>query len=109
MHLFVATAQIVSLPKTILIRNTCLLGLLVALPNNKKKQSFCICNLYVNPFLYNELLELYCQHDFIIIEGYVDVKKIQVKSHNNNIKTKKQIQVKLSKIHPYIPNIVSQY
>nr|YP_009297949.1 putative single-stranded DNA binding protein [Plocamium cartilagineum]AOM67887.1 putative single-stranded DNA binding protein [Plocamium cartilagineum] len=102
MNKCIFTAQIVTSPKIFYLDKIALLQMILVIPNNKKGLSSYTLSSIVKGELAKDLFNTYQKNDFIIVEGFISIKKYQVKYNhlkkfNDRIKF---LRIKINQIHP---------
>jgi len=77
MNLSIITAQIINKPKLVHFNKIDFVYMLVCIPNDIKKISFCEIQIYGKLKKGQDFFSLYREKDFIIITGFLYIKKIQ--------------------------------
>lgn len=90
----ILTAQILSKPIIISRNKKTVFLIRIAIPNNKKKLSFCKILICIEKIMINHIYNLYATKDICILEGHLEIKY--------NIIKQKYIYLKLNSIQPYL-------
>ena len=85
MNLSIITCQIINQPKLIRFNKMDFVYMVVCIPNDIKKLSFCEIKIYGKLKKGQDLFSLYKEKDFIVITGFLYIKKnIKLNVQNNN-------------------------
>lgn len=102
MNKCIFTAQIVSSPKFFYLQKTALLQIILSIPNKRKGLSSYTLSSIIKGELAKNLFGNYQKDDFVIVEGFISIKKFQIqyndlKKINDRIKF---VRIKVNQLHP---------
>ena len=100
MNLFTCTARIITTPRLSLYKKKALTQAIICLYNSKKKSLWYGAYTRSKGKLAKQIFNMYNSGDFVIIQGYISIKSKKVDSKIKNLKTKKFIILKITKIYP---------
>nr|QCI04474.1 hypothetical protein [Antithamnion hubbsii] len=83
MNLSIITAQIINQPKLVRFNNVDFIYMVVCIPNDIKKLSFYKVQIYGKLKKGQDFFSLYRQKDFIIITGFLYIRKGTKQNLNN--------------------------
>nr|YP_009296204.1 putative single-stranded DNA binding protein [Sebdenia flabellata]AOM65139.1 putative single-stranded DNA binding protein [Sebdenia flabellata] len=102
MNICIITAKVITAPKLLRFKSTALSQMILCVPNDKKGLLHYKIKAIAKGQLAKDIFEIYRKNNFIIVEGFIYLKKIEKRHINemNKFRNQKSIIIKITKIHP---------
>nr|YP_009295692.1 conserved hypothetical plastid protein [Mastocarpus papillatus]AOL58176.1 conserved hypothetical plastid protein [Mastocarpus papillatus] len=100
MNICTITGKILKQPRLLRYNKKALTKIFICMPNNKRGVSFYNIKAHATGKIGMEIFDVYRKGDFVIIEGFINIKIKKITMNNKYIKIIKSIHIKINRIHP---------